>query len=230
MLNPGATQWLSMAADPSQGAYGRWAGVYDVVSHHTPGLPRLRARAIQALDLEPGDTVIDLGCGAGPNIPLLRNAVGASGEVVGVDFTGPILERAREKHDFPNVRFIQADVTELPLDGAVDAIFASFLCGMLPDPTTTVDGWSTHVRTGGTLGLLDASLSDARIAWPANQVIKGMVFASSPEKSLDWETAPWHTVTRRVKLAHAEIRANASETTEQSWLLGTVRCTTGRID
>lgn len=219
-----------MAADPSQGAYGRWAGVYDVVSHHTPGLPHLRERAVESLDLEAGDTVVDLGCGAGPNVPFLRDAVGASGEVVCVDFTGPIIERARENHDHPNVTFLQGDVTELPLDGPVDAILASFLCGMLPDPTTTVDGWADHVRSGGTLALLDASLSDARLAWPVNQAVKGMVFASSPEKSLDWETAPWTTVTRRVKLAHAEIRANASETTEQSWLLGTVRCTTGRID
>lgn len=219
-----------MAADPSRGAYGRWAGIYDLVSHSTPGIWAVRNRAVSALDLSPGDTVLDLGCGAGPNVPHLRQAVGASGHVLGVDFTGHILDRARARHDHANVTFVQGDVTDLPVEDPVDAIFSSFLTGMLPAPALAVDTWADLLGPGGRIGLLDASLSDVRVAWPLNQAVKGLVYASAPEKSLDWETAPWTTVTRRVKLGHAEIRANAVETTEQSWLLGTVRCTTGTID
>lgn len=219
-----------MAGNPGQAFYGRWAGVYDVLSHSTPGLRSLRAGAVATLELEPGDTVLDLGCGSGPNIPHLRRAVGPAGRVVGVDFSRPLLERARRSHEYENVQFLYGDVTTLPLDGLVDAVFSTFLGGMLTDPAETVDGWASQIRTGGSLTLLDASLSDARIAWPLNQIVKAIVFASAPEKSLSWETAPWTTVTRRVNLAHAEIRNNARSTTEQTWLLGTVRVTAGEID
>lgn len=219
-----------MPADSSQGFYGRWAEVYDVLSHATPGIDRVRADAIDALDLDVGDTVVDLGCGTGANVPHLRRAVGRSGRVVGVDFTRPVLSRARERHDHDEVAFLHGDVTDLPVDEPVDGVFASFLAGMLDDPMPTVDAWADHVRPGGSLGLLDASLSDARTAWPANQVVKGVVFASSPEKSLDWDTAPWTTVTRRVKLAHAAIRRHAADTAEETWAMGTVRATVGEME
>lgn len=219
-----------MAVESSQDFYGRWTGLYDVLSHSTPGIRFLRRTAVQSLGLEHGDTVVDLGCGAGPNIPHLRRAVGPAGSVIGVDFTRRILERARRNHDYENVDFVHGDVTDLPIDDSVDAIFASFLAGMLPEPTATVDAWADHLRPGGTLGLLDASLSDKRHAWPLNQAVKAMVYASAPEKSHDWDIAPWTTVTQRVDLAHAEIRANARETREETRLLGTLRVTAGEID
>lgn len=218
---------------PAQGFYGRWAGVYDALSHRTPGIRTLRARAVDTLDLRPGDTVVDIGCGSGANVPHLRRAVGPSGTIIGVDFTGPILERARRNHartDEPHISFVRGDVTDLPLREPVDAIYGSFLAGMLPHPVTAVDHWTDHLRPGGRIALLDAALGDARVAWPLNQAVKAMVFASSPRKSAEWNTAPWATVTRRVNLAHAEIRGNAAETTDRTWLLGTVRVTAGRIE
>lgn len=219
-----------MVAAQSQQFYGRWARLYDGLSHSTPGIRSLRRAAVAALDLHLGDTVVDMGCGTGPNVPHLRRAVGPGGTVIGVDFTGPVLERARANHDYENVEFVQGDVTTLPVDADVDAIFASFLSGMLPDPAETVDTWTAHLGPGGTLGLLDAALSDNRVAWPLNQAVKAMVYASMPEKSRDWDTAPWTTVTRRVDLAHAEVDANTTSTTEQTWLLGTVRVTAGSIE
>ena len=219
-----------MAVESSQEFYGRWTHLYDVVSHSTPGMQSLRRAAVDALDLDPGDTVVDLGCGTGPNIPHLCRAVGPAGTVVGIDFTRRILERARANHDYENVEFVHGDVTDLPLDDSVDAIYASFLAGMLPEPAKTVDAWADHLRPGGTLGMLDATLSDKRLAWPLNQGVKAMVYASMPEKSHDWDTAPWTIVTRRVDLSHAEIRANARNVREETWLLGTVRVTAGEID
>lgn len=221
---------MGMVADASQQFYGRWAGLYDVLSHDTPGLGRLRAKAVDALDLAPGDTVLDLGCGTGANVPYLERAVGPSGRVLGIDFTRPVLDRARARHGDEHVSFVHADVDALPLDEPVDAIFATFLAGMLPDPTGTLAAWTDHLAPGGTIGLLDASLSDVRLAWPLNQGVKALVFASAPEKSLDRDRAPWTTVTRRVDLAHAAIDAPATDVTDQTWLLGTVRVTAGTID
>jgi ubiquinone/menaquinone biosynthesis C-methylase UbiE len=219
-----------MPATESQDFYGRWSSVYDVLSHATPGIRRLRASALSALDLPDDATVLDLGCGAGANIPHLRRAVGPAGRVVGVDFTEPVLARARARHDHDNVQFVRADVTDPPIDGPVDAVVASFLGGMLPDPVATVDAWASLVRPGGAIALLDASLSDARVAWPINQLLKAVIFASAPDKTRALRPAPWTTVTQRVELAHAEIHVHARETTEYTWLLGSLRFTMGVRD
>jgi ubiquinone/menaquinone biosynthesis C-methylase UbiE len=46
---------------------------------------RLRHKAVQRLDLEPGETVLEIGCGTGRNLPLLCETVGEDGQVIGVD-------------------------------------------------------------------------------------------------------------------------------------------------
>jgi len=82
----------------TQSFYGRWARVYDWVAT-APGVESWRTRAVGALDLDPGDTVVEMGCGTGANVPHLREAVGPEGRVVGVDLTRGMLRRARERVD-----------------------------------------------------------------------------------------------------------------------------------
>ena len=77
--------------------YGRWARLYDLLATRLPGVGRFRAAAADALDLSPGDTVVDVGCGSGAALPYLRERVGPDGAVVGVDLTGEMLARARER-------------------------------------------------------------------------------------------------------------------------------------
>ena len=58
--------------------------------------PGLRRKAVGRLGLHGGETVLEVGCGTGRNLPLLCEAVGADGRVVGVDASGGMLERARD--------------------------------------------------------------------------------------------------------------------------------------
>src|ERR1700721_567653 len=64
-----------------------------------PGYPQRgqRLRAVQALGLSAGDTVIDMACGTGLNFPLLQQAVGPGGRIVGVDLTDAMLARAQDR-------------------------------------------------------------------------------------------------------------------------------------
>src|SRR5437899_2552397 len=58
---------------------------------------KARARAVSLLQLQEGQTVLDVACGTGRNIPLIRQQVGARGKVIGVDYTPAMLAMARAK-------------------------------------------------------------------------------------------------------------------------------------
>ena len=81
--------------------YRRRAAVYDFeLALFEP----LRREAVARLALQPGETVVDLGCGTGLSLPLLRAAVGATGHVVGIEQSPDMLARARRRVAFASAR------------------------------------------------------------------------------------------------------------------------------
>ncbi|PSQ37242.1 alkanonic acid methyltransferase [Halobacteriales archaeon QS_9_70_65] len=95
--------------------YGRWAAVYDRVAT-APGIGRWRRAAAERV-ARPGDTVVEMGCGTGANLPYLRERVGPAGRVVGVDLAGPPLRRARDRagRDGDDVAVVRGDATDPPV-------------------------------------------------------------------------------------------------------------------
>ncbi len=81
--------------------YRKKAKHYDLTSrlYPAPGYPQRaqRRRAVQALGLRPGDTVIDIACGTGLNFSLIEEMIGPDGRIVGVDLTDAMLERAQDR-------------------------------------------------------------------------------------------------------------------------------------
>src|SRR5260221_8780385 len=61
------------------------------------GLEPWREKAVQRLDLQSGDLVVDMGCGTGLNFALLQAAVGPEGRIIGVDLTDAMLDHARQR-------------------------------------------------------------------------------------------------------------------------------------
>lgn len=123
--------------------YGTWAPPYDWFARLTASVGGVRAGCVEALDLHSGDTVVDFGCGPGVNLPALREAVGPTGRVVGVDFTGPMLDRARRrvrKRGWDNVALVRADATDPPIRG-VDAALSTFVTSLFADPYAVVSRW-----------------------------------------------------------------------------------------
>lgn len=224
-----------MATDATTAAqqfYGRWADLYDSLARSTPGLGYLRGRAADALGLESGDTVVEMGCGTGANLPHLRERVGPEGRVVGVDFTQGMLTRARDRidrEDWRNVHLVRADATEIEFREAPDAILATFVVGMLGDSEATVNRWADQLAPGGRLALLDAAQTTRWFGWPVNQAFRGLVVASSPTGMEAYERAPWTVLDDRVTAARRELRVQADETTHSEHALGVVRITGGRI-
>ena len=91
----------------------------------------------QYANLQPGETVLDLGSGAGVDAFTAAMQVGERGEVIGVDFTPEMIDRAREialKNGFLNVDFRQGDIENLPVEsGSVDAVLSNCVINLVPD-------------------------------------------------------------------------------------------------
>lgn len=223
-----------MASDASavQQFYGRWAGLYDLLARSTPGLGRLRERAVDALALEPGDTVVEMGCGTGANLRYLREHVGQEGRVVGVDVTRGMLDRARDailREGWANVHLVRADAAEITLREPPDAILATFVVGMFDDPAGVVGRWADLLAPGGRLALLDAAQTDHRFGWPVNQAFRGLVVASSPGRISEYSAPPWTVLDDKIEAAQQALRERADETTYSEHVLGVVQVTAGRV-
>ena len=94
-------QASSLTREEVHSVYQRWAKVYDlmVCFYYLVGMPigHWRRLAVDALALRPGDTVVEIGCGTGLNFALLEQIVGGEGNIIGVDISEAMLERARER-------------------------------------------------------------------------------------------------------------------------------------
>ena len=90
-------------------------------------------------NIKEGDTVLDLGSGAGFDSFLAVRKVGKSGKVIGVDMTDEMLDKARnlaDKYGFKNVEFRKGDIEKLPVeDESVDVIISNCVINLAPDKT-----------------------------------------------------------------------------------------------
>jgi ubiquinone/menaquinone biosynthesis C-methylase UbiE len=154
--------------------YGRWAALYDRIAT-LPGVGRWRRAAADALDLAPGDTVVEMGCGTGANLPYLRRRVGPDGRVVGVDLTPELLARAGERA--PGAGLLRGDATRPPVAGA-DAVLGTFVTGMFADPSSVVAEWCS--RCSGRVALMDLSTTDSPLGRPLNPAFRAFTAASTP--------------------------------------------------
>ncbi len=161
--------------------YGNCASLYDVVAT-APGIQGWRERTVETLALSPGDTVVEMGCGTGANLPFLRRAVGPEGIVIGIDLVRGMLNRARkrvERHGWENVHLIQGDATTPSIDSA-DALVSTFVIGMLDDPANAVRTWLEVVEPGGRVTLLNAARTNRLLARPLNLPCRLFVRFTAP--------------------------------------------------
>ena len=152
----------TLAEPQVRAMFDRIAGVYDAMNGvMTAGLHhRWRERAADLAGLRPGGRGLDVATGTGDLALALARRVGASGEVVGCDFSERMLELAREKAASAPasaaIRFEAANALALPYpDGAVDAATVGFGARNFADLQRGVAEMARVVRLGGRVVVLE---------------------------------------------------------------------------
>jgi arsenite methyltransferase len=201
---------------------------------------------VALLDLRAGETVLDLGSGAGVDVFLAARAVGATGRAIGVDMTPEMLARARanaQRAGLVQVEFREGRLEALPVeDASVDAVTSNCVVNLVPDKAAVFREIARVLKRGGRLVIADIVLDT-----PLPEAVAADVYAYAGCISGASLRADYFAMVERAGLGRIEILAERdplagylSAAPEEAWalaartgvrvedLLGTVRSVTYR--
>lgn len=145
--------------------------VYNIMTDDYNGLKGYNADADLGLgcglptefaQIKPGDTVIDLGSGAGNDCFVARAQTGETGKVIGIDFTEAMLEKARsnaEKLGYNNVEFRQGDIEKMPVtSSAADVVVSNCVLNLVPNKRNVLKEIFRVLKSRGHFSISDIVL------------------------------------------------------------------------
>lgn len=171
--------------------YDRLASVYGALGALFLMRRKIRRAAVEWLQLEPGATVLEIGCGRGANLTALAEQVGPAGRIIGIDVSAGMLRHAealRQQHGWTNVTLVEQDAAELDAPRPIDAALFSLSYTVIPERQRTLDAVWKLLNPGGRLAIMDAGLPDSRagrLLGPATQAMSRATFLGDPF------TRPW---------------------------------------
>lgn len=137
-----------------------------------------RKQAVEQLNLQPGDTVVEIGCGTGLNFAYLQETIGPDGKIIGVDLTGEMLEKARQRcqaNGWRNVKLVEQDAASFRFPQEVDGVISTFALTLVPEYHTVISNAATALKPGKRMALLDLQLP----MWPKPLVKLGILLTSA---------------------------------------------------
>jgi ubiquinone/menaquinone biosynthesis C-methylase UbiE len=132
-------------------------------SYNTPDIARQRLQTLNALALNMGERVVDVGCGTGFLINEMAAMVGSSGSLTGIDFSQDMLDVAVQRcESLPQVKLRQGSAVDLPLD---DASFDAATCTQtllyVPDVDQSIAELARVLKVGGRLAIVETDWNGA---------------------------------------------------------------------
>ncbi|MFN3477121.1 MAG: class I SAM-dependent methyltransferase [Candidatus Methylomirabilales bacterium] len=150
-------------------AYARLSPVYDVVFDRVfyPG----RVKAVELLEIKPGNLILEVGIGTGLNLPLYPSHC----RLIGIDISEEMLERAKERVEELNLRHITLTLMDASClgfpDSTFDHVLATYTISAVPDPVRTLLEMKRVCREGGYIVILNHFKSENSIMGTLEELV-----------------------------------------------------------
>ncbi len=209
-----------LSAAEVRALYDRLAPLYGLLAtgYSFVGSGRFRHRVVEALELRSGETVVDLGCGTGANLPYLVEAVGPTGRIIGVDLSPGMLTQAHERlneNGWQNVELVEADIRAFAFPEPLHGIVSTFALEMVPEHTDVIERAVSALEPGRRIAVAGLRRPER---WPEWLIRLGSWVNRPFGVTRAYEDIqPWHS-----------IRAHTQEICYEEALFGAVYLSVGR--
>jgi ubiquinone/menaquinone biosynthesis C-methylase UbiE len=147
-----------------------------------------REALVEQMDIHPGDRVLEIGCGTGRNFDAIQRRLMGSGELIGIDCSRPMLEKAstriREK-GWTNVRLMDLDYGKEPITrGRADAVLFSYSLSTIRDWKLALACAQSELWPGGRIGVVDLCEPASNSKWLSDWLALNHVHLDRPYESV----------------------------------------------
>lgn len=184
--------------------YEKRAWIYELAVHgcYLLGFPirRYRRLVLEALDPQPGDTIVEIGCGTGMNFPLLQKRIGARGKIIGVDISEAMLKRAMkqcQRAGWDNVELADSSAADYVFPNKVDGIIATGVLTYEPDYDDVIERGAKALTEGKRWVVFDYKMPSGWLRWFVPLFV--WVFRPFGISKALFERTPWESIKRHLK-------------------------------